>query len=104
MTWVTIHNSVIWEFDNDPPDPENGQTGLWTKQTNGIRVNANGDAVYTKCRRIGTTVDTIGEQSKSFWDAQGTDDDIPIGYVNLIDDVGNYITDDLGNFIIVPEN
>jgi hypothetical protein len=28
---------------------------------------------------------------------------LPSGYLFLVDDSGNYITDDDGNFIIVPE-
>ena len=51
-----------------PPDPGPIATrDLWLKQSNGIRVYKN-HAVYVKCRRIGETVETRGEISKTFRD------------------------------------
>ena len=75
MAWVTItrgsdSSSMGWEYDNNPPDPgaNSPLRNLWLKQTNGIRQFKSGHKVYTKCRRIGTTVSTSGEISKSYWD------------------------------------
>lgn len=70
MAWVTITNNPIWEYDNNPPDPgvDSPYYELWTEQTNGIRTFKGGHQVYVKCRRVGTTVDTAGELSKTYWD------------------------------------
>lgn len=71
MAWVTIPNNPEWEYDNAPADPgtDSPYYELWTKQTAGVRA-WHGYEVYVKCRRVGTTVDTAGEISKTFWDAQ----------------------------------
>lgn len=77
MAWTTIKNAVTllvsnpdWEYDDSPVDPGVGhpERPLWLKQTSGTRTNSDGTQVYTKCRMIGTTVDTSGELSKSYWD------------------------------------
>lgn len=71
MTWITIPGTDLWEYDNAPSDPGGAQTALWSKQLNGIRISAfDGTEVYTKCRRIGTTVDTAGELSKTYYDSK----------------------------------
>lgn len=72
MAWVTIPNQTIWEYDNAPADPgtDSPYYELWAKSSGGIRQFKSGHEVYVKCRRIGTTVDTAGEISKSFWDAK----------------------------------
>lgn len=69
MAWVTITNNPTWEYDNAPADPGVGSPyrPLWLKQTNGIRT-FQGHEVYTKVRQVGTTVDTMGEMSKTYWD------------------------------------
>ena len=69
MAWVNIPNNPEWEYDNAPADPgvDSPYYELWTKQTNGIR-EFYGHEVYVKCRLIGSTVDTMGEISKTFWD------------------------------------
>lgn len=71
MAWVTIPNNPLWEYDNAPANPgvDSPYYELWTKQSGGIR-NWHGYEVYVKCRKVGTTVDTQGEISKTFWDAQ----------------------------------
>ena len=71
MAWVTITNNPVWEYDNNPPDPglNSPYKPLWLKQTNGIRTTR-GHEVYTKVRRVGTTVETAGELSKTYWDNQ----------------------------------
>lgn len=71
MAWVTITNNPVWEYDNNPPDPglNSPYRPLWSKQTNGIRTTR-GHEVYTKVRRVGTTVETAGELSKTYWDNQ----------------------------------
>ena len=52
---------------------------LWLKQTAGVRIHTDPAGkehkVYTKVRMVGSTVDTMGEISKTYWDAQGTEDD-----------------------------
>ena len=70
MAWSAIANNTEWEYDNAPPDPANGQSDLWGKQVSGIRTNADGSEIYTKCRVIGTTVDSSGEINKTYWDNQ----------------------------------
>jgi len=71
MAWVTVTNNPQWEYDNNPPDPGVGSPfrPLWLKQTNGVRT-FKGHEVYTKVRRVGTTVETAGELSKTYWDNQ----------------------------------
>ena len=71
MAWITIPNNSVWEYDNDPADPGGAETTLWEKQTDGIRTNSSGTEIYTKCRIVGTTVDTSGELNKTYWDARG---------------------------------
>ena len=71
MAWVAIPNNQYWEYDNAPADPgvSSPYRPLWLKQTNGIRTTR-GHEVYTKVRRVGTTVETAGELSKTYWDNQ----------------------------------
>jgi hypothetical protein len=66
MAWIPINDK--YEFDNSPPDPgvESGQRLLWLKQLNGIRKFKFSE-IYTKCRRIGSTIDTFGELSKTYY-------------------------------------
>lgn len=75
MAFVNIPNNPYWQYDNNPPDP--GATSalrpLWLKQTAGIRTEATGSEIYTRCRKVGVTYDGDddgGELSKSYWDAQ----------------------------------
>lgn len=69
MAWVSIPGTKIWERDDAPPDPGGAQTTLWDKQFNGIRINTyDGTEIYTKCRRIGTIVETSGELNKTYYD------------------------------------
>ena len=69
MAYGAITNNPNWEYDNAPPDPADGRSALWAKQTAGIRTNTNGQEVYTNCRMVGTTLDA-GELSKTHWDNQ----------------------------------
>ena len=78
MAWLLIPNNPRWQYDNAPPDPgaDSPYRPLWLKQTAGIRTNSNGDKVYTKVRKVTDTSDNgVGEISKSFWDARGSEDD-----------------------------
>jgi len=70
MAWVAVTNNTTWEYDNNPTSPgvSSPYYDLWSEQTNGIRTHG-AHSVYTKCRIVGTTVDTAGELSKSYWDA-----------------------------------
>ena len=70
MVWNKITNNTDWEYDDNPSDPGigNAQRGLWLKQTNGIRTNPDGTKIYTKCRRVGSSVETQGEINKTFHD------------------------------------
>lgn len=73
MAWVTIPNNPQWEYDNAPADPgvDSPYYYLWSKQTGGIRTETHGSntyEIYVKCRRVGTTVETMGEISKTYWD------------------------------------
>ena len=82
MAWVTVPGSNnLWEYDNNPADPgvivvsptltvDHPERALWYKQTAGIRTDSSGHQVYTKCRKIGTNVDTMGELSKTYYDNQ----------------------------------
>jgi len=67
MPWISINEYL--EYNSTPPDPgiDSPFYKLWLKQANGIR-NFKTHEVYTQCRRIGTTVDTFGELSKSYYD------------------------------------
>ena len=76
MAWILITNNEVWEYDNDPADPgaDSPYRPLWLKQTAGVRTNSDGQKVYTKVRRVGSNPvgsnGTMGEISKTFWDAQ----------------------------------
>ena len=82
MTWVVIPNVPNWEYNNAPEDPgvDSPYRALWLKQTNGIRTKTHlghSDHVYTDVRMVGDTTDaTRGEMSKSWCDAQGSEDNI----------------------------
>lgn len=77
MAWIPVPGSGgIWEYNNTPIEPpvaNEGQHALWAKQTNGIRTEYNHGTVpveiYTECRLVGTTVQTMGELSKTFFDS-----------------------------------
>lgn len=58
-----------YEYNNSPTDPGVGSPlrPLWQKQTNGIRTDG-GHEVYTEVRKVGTTT-SIGEISKTWYDA-----------------------------------
>tara|TARA_B110000879_G_C11164748_1_gene510639 strand:+ start:1671 stop:2639 length:969 start_codon:yes stop_codon:yes gene_type:complete len=75
MAWLLIPNNRVWEYDNAPPDPgaNSPYRPLWLKQTAGIRINSDGQKVYTKVRQVGSTVDTMGEIAKTYWDVKGDD-------------------------------
>lgn len=71
MAWITVPGSTKWEYNNTPVEPpvsNEGQHSLWSKQTNGIRP-IYGMEMYTECRLIGTTVQTMGELSKTYYDS-----------------------------------
>lgn len=72
MAWVTIPNNPKWEYDNAPPDPgvSSPYRELWLLSTDGVRT-WHGFEIYVKCRLVGSTVDTMGEISKTYWDNQG---------------------------------
>lgn len=82
MAWVVIPNVPNWEYNNAPEDPgvDSPYRALWLKQTNGIRTKTHldhSDLVYTDVRMVGDTTDaTRGEMSKSWCDAQGSEDNI----------------------------
>ena len=64
MAWTSIIMSngnphPYWEYDN--ADTTLGAVA-------GVRQFKTGTEVYTKTRRIGSTKDTMGELSKTFWD------------------------------------
>ena len=65
----------MWEYDNAPADPgaNSPYRPLWLKQTAGVRTNSSGDKVYTKVRKVGSDVDTMGEIAKTYWDVKGDD-------------------------------
>lgn len=71
MAWIAVPNNSYWEYDNAPADPgvDSPYYELWLKQTAGVRADGT-HAVYVKCRLVGTTVDTMGELSKTYWDNQ----------------------------------
>ena len=74
-TWTAVLGSNgYWEYDATPAVPTVGtpEHYLWLKQTDGIREisGTTTNAVYTKCRRVGTTDRTQGELNKTFWDGQ----------------------------------
>lgn len=75
MAWNAIPYSN-WEYNDSPVEPpvtNEGQHALWAQQTNGIRtVTYPGGGtveIYTECRLVGTTVQTMGELNKNYWDA-----------------------------------
>ena len=82
MAWVVIPNVPNWEYNNAPEDPgvDSPYRALWLKQTNGIRTKTHldhSDLIYTDVRMVGDTTDaTRGEMSKSWCDAQGSEDNI----------------------------
>ena len=69
MAWLPIPNNSYWEYDNAPTEPaaDSPYHTLWEQQTNGIRDEGYHE-VYVKCRLVGSTVDTMGEISKTYWD------------------------------------
>lgn len=75
MGWLLIPNNRLWEYDNAPADPgaNSPYRPLWLKQTAGVRTNTDGQIVYTKVRKVGTYVDTMGEIAKTYWDVKGDD-------------------------------
>ena len=75
MAWLLIPNNRVWEYDNAPPDPgaNSPYRPLWLKQTAGVRTNSDGQKVFTKVRKVGSTVDTMGEIAKTYWDVKGDD-------------------------------
>jgi hypothetical protein len=77
MAWKDIPNNPNWEYNDSPvdPGPMSRRRPLWLKQSGGIRVNGI-FSTYTRVRRKGSTSEDMGELSKNFWDAQGTDDDV----------------------------
>jgi len=71
MTWNTILQNPIWQYDSDPPDPGGAQTELWQTGTNGVRTNESGDEIYMNVRHktLQTTRASVpSEMNKSFWD------------------------------------
>lgn len=76
MAWRDIPNNPHWEYNDSPVDPGVGSAGrpLWLKQTSGVRPHGI-FATYTQVRKKGSTSEDMGELSKNFWDAQGTEDD-----------------------------
>jgi len=69
MTWNNIPGNKYWEYDDNPSDPGGAQSDLWDKQFDCVRTNTYSEIkLYTKCRRIGTTVDTAGELNKTYHD------------------------------------
>ena len=91
MAWVNIPNNPHWQYNTAPPDPgaSSPQRALWLKQTAGIRTNTDGDKVYTMVRRVGDTSDnSLGEISKSFWDARGSEDD-DVSFRTLWETIGD---------------
>jgi hypothetical protein len=75
MGWLLIPNNRLWEYDNAPADPgaNSPYRPLWLKQTAGVRTNSDGQKVFTKVRKVGSTVDTMGEIAKTYWDVKGDD-------------------------------
>jgi hypothetical protein len=72
MAWLPIPGSTHWEYNNTPVEPDVaniGQHALWSKQVAGIRTGDNGSQTYTECRLIGSTVQTMGELNKDYYDA-----------------------------------
>jgi len=71
MAWIAIPNNPNWEYDNAPafPGANSPYRPLWAKQTAGIRTDG-ARKIYTKVRKIGRTDETMGELSKTFWDAK----------------------------------
>ncbi len=68
MSWIQVGNTG-WEYNDNPPLPNDvSQILLWVLSIDGIRTNRDGTEIYTKCRRIGSTVDTMGELNKTYYD------------------------------------
>jgi len=79
MGWLLIPNNRLWEYDNAPADPgaNSPYRPLWLKQTAGVRIHTDPAGkehkVYTKVRKVGSDVDTMGEIAKTYWDVKGDD-------------------------------
>jgi len=76
MAWKGIPNNPHWQYNDAPADPgaNSPYRPLWLKQTAGVRTNSDGNKVYTMVRKVGDTSDnSLGEISKTFWDADGND-------------------------------
>jgi len=76
MAWTPIQGSSKWEYNTTPIEPpisNEGQHALWEKQVNGIRTVTYPEGgvieIYTECRLIGTTVQTMGELNKTYYDS-----------------------------------
>ena len=76
MAWRDIPNNPHWEYNDSPvdPGPKSRMHHLWLRQSGGIRLNGI-FSTYTRVRRKGSTSEDMGELSKNFWDAHGTEDD-----------------------------
>ena len=70
MAWISIPNNTEYEFDNNPPDPGGAQTPLWLKQVQGVRTVGvtSPIEIYTRVRKVGSSVDDAGELNKTYWD------------------------------------
>jgi len=74
MSWVTIVQNPIWEYDDNPPNPGGAQTALWQTGVNGIRTNPRGEKLYMNVRHKVLHADypsVPSEMSKTFWDETG---------------------------------
>ena len=74
MSWVTIVQNPIWEYDDNPPDPGGAQTPLWQTSINGIRTNPRGEELYTNVRHKvlhAGRPSVPSEMNKTFWDETG---------------------------------
>ena len=71
MAWIAIPNNPNWEYDNAPASPgaNSPYRPLWAKQTAGIRTDGV-NKIYTKVRKVGRSDASMGELSKTFWDAK----------------------------------
>ena len=73
-TWTPVPGSDgRWEYDATPAPPDianTGQYNLWLQQTAGIRevVGQTSNAIYVKCRTVGSPAVTMGELNKDFYD------------------------------------
>lgn len=71
MAWVAITNNTLWQYNNAPANPgvNSPYYPLWQKQVAGIRTRGI-NQVYVETRKIGTSLTSMGELSKSYWDNQ----------------------------------